>query len=108
MILQGWVCAPKVRRAKEFSKIAVLGSGIIRRAKSWGPKSPATPNPNCSMTIRKKILLFSALALGAFLAAVYLVSRFALLNGFARLESASGQENVRRIKNGFESEQTQL
>jgi len=60
------------------------------------------------MTIRKKILLFSALALGAFLAAVYLVSRFALLNGFARLESDSGRENVRRIKNGFESEQTQL
>jgi diguanylate cyclase (GGDEF)-like protein len=60
------------------------------------------------MTIRKKILLFSALALGAFLAAVYLVSRFALLNGFARLESESGGENIRRIKNGFESEQTQL
>jgi diguanylate cyclase (GGDEF)-like protein len=36
------------------------------------------------MTIRKKILLFSALALGAFLAAVYLVSRFALLSGFSR------------------------
>lgn len=60
------------------------------------------------MTIRKKILLFSALALGAFLAAVYLVSRFALLNGFARLESESGQESVRRIKNGLEIEQTQL
>ena len=60
------------------------------------------------MTIRKKILLFSALALGAFLAAVYLVSRFALLNGFARLESASGEENVHRIQNGLEIEQTQL
>lgn len=60
------------------------------------------------MTIRKKILLFSALALGVFLAAVYLVSRFALLNGFARLESASGRENVLRIKSGLEIEQTQL
>ena len=60
------------------------------------------------MTIRKKILLFSALALGAFLAAVYLVSRFALLNAFARLESESGRESVLRIKNGFEIEQTQL
>jgi diguanylate cyclase (GGDEF)-like protein len=36
------------------------------------------------MTIRKKILLFLALALGAFLAVVYLVSRFALLGGFSR------------------------
>jgi len=60
------------------------------------------------MTIRKKIFLFSALALGAFLAAVYSVSRFALLNGFARLESASGRENVGRINNGLEIEQTQL
>jgi len=60
------------------------------------------------MTIRKKILLFSALALGAFLAAVYLVSRFALLNGFARLESDSGRESVLRIKNGLQIEQTQL
>jgi sensor domain CHASE-containing protein len=39
------------------------------------------------MTIRKRILLYSALALGAFLAAVYFVSRFSLMNGFSRLES---------------------
>jgi len=60
------------------------------------------------MTIRKKIFLFSALALGAFLAAVYSVSRFALLNGFARLERASGRESVRRIQNGLDIEQIQL
>ncbi|HEX6802223.1 MAG TPA: diguanylate cyclase [Terriglobales bacterium] len=60
------------------------------------------------MTIRKKILLFSALALGAFLAAVYVVSRFALLNSFARLESESGRENVARIKSGLQIEETQL
>ena len=52
------------------------------------------------MTIRKKILLYSALALSAFLAAVYVVSRFALLNGFSRLESNYARENVHRLQNG--------
>lgn len=60
------------------------------------------------MTIRRKILLFSTLALGAFLAAVYLVSRFALLNGFARLESESAQGNIRHLQNGLKNEQSQL
>jgi sensor domain CHASE-containing protein len=60
------------------------------------------------MTIRRKILLFSALALGAFLAAVYLVSRFALLNGFARLESETAQENIHHLQNGLKNEQSQL
>lgn len=60
------------------------------------------------MTIRKKILLFSALALGAFLAAVYTVSRFALLNGFARLESESARANIRHLTNGLQMEQSQL
>jgi diguanylate cyclase (GGDEF)-like protein len=60
------------------------------------------------MTIRKRILLYSALALGAFLAVVYFVSRFSLMNGFARLESSYAFESVRRLQNHLDSEQTQL
>ena len=60
------------------------------------------------MTIRRKILLFSALALGAFLAAVYLVSRFSLLNSFARLESEAAQENIHHLQNGLKNQQSQL
>ena len=60
------------------------------------------------MTIRRKILLFSALALGAFLAAVYLVSRFALFNGFSRLESEAARENIYHLQNGLKNEQSQL
>jgi diguanylate cyclase (GGDEF)-like protein len=60
------------------------------------------------MTIRKRILLYSALALAAFLAAVYFGSRFALMNGFSRLESNYAHENVRRLQNDLENEQTQL
>ena len=69
--------------------------------------SPAVPSA-LSMTIRKKILLFSALALGAFLAAVYLASRFALLNGFSRLESNYARENLRHLQNEVENEQSRL
>jgi len=60
------------------------------------------------MTIRRKILLFSALALGAFLAAVYLVSRFALFNGFSRLEGEAARENIYHLQNGLKNEQSQL
>ena len=60
------------------------------------------------MTIRKKIILFSALALGAFFVALYLVSRFALLNGFARLESNYAHENVQHLQNELEKEQKQV
>ena len=60
------------------------------------------------MTIRKKIILFSALALGFFLAAVYLLSRFALTRGYSRLESQSTQETVRHLRNAFENEQNNL
>src|SRR5258708_33491895 len=60
------------------------------------------------MTIRKKIVLFSALALGAFFVALYLVSRFALLNGFARLESNYARENIHHLQNELENEQSQL
>ncbi len=60
------------------------------------------------MTIRKKILLFSVLALGAFLAAVYLVSRFALLNGFARLENNYVRENIHHLQNEMQNEQSRL
>ena len=60
------------------------------------------------MTIRKRILLYSALALGAFLAAVYFASRFALLSGFSRLESNYAHENIRRIQSHFDDEQSEL
>jgi len=60
------------------------------------------------MTIRKRILLYSALALGAFLAAVYFVSRFSLMNGFSRLESNYAYESVRRLQSHLENEQSQL
>jgi diguanylate cyclase (GGDEF)-like protein len=60
------------------------------------------------MTIRKKILLFSALALGAFLAAVYLVSRFALLNGFARLESEAAEHEIHHLQSGLKNEESSL
>jgi diguanylate cyclase (GGDEF)-like protein len=57
------------------------------------------------MTIRKKILLFSALALGAFLTAVYFASRFALLSGFARLESNYAREKVHHLQDALADEQ---
>lgn len=60
------------------------------------------------MTIRKRILLYSALALGAFLAAVYVVSRFALVKGFSRLESSYAQESVRHLQSHFEDEEAEL
>jgi sensor domain CHASE-containing protein len=60
------------------------------------------------MTIRKKILLFSALALGGFLAAVYLLSRFALLKAFARLENDSARETISHMQNGLRNEQSHL
>lgn len=60
------------------------------------------------MTIRKKIILFSALALGFFLAAVYLVSRIALSRGFARLESETAKETVQHLRNSFANQQTDL
>ena len=53
-------------------------------------------------------MLFSALALGAFLAAVYLVSRFALLDSFARLERETAQENIHHLQNGIKAQQSQL
>ncbi len=60
------------------------------------------------MTIRKKIILFSAVALGAFLAAVYLVSRFALMSTFADLESQSAQRTVRQVQNALQFDQSNL
>jgi len=60
------------------------------------------------MTIRKKILLFSALALGAFLAAVYFASRFALLNGLARLESSYAREKVHHLQDALAGEQARV
>src|SRR5947207_5765266 len=60
------------------------------------------------MTICKKILLFSALALGAFLTAVYFASRFALLSGFARLESNYAREKVLRVHDAVADEQDRI
>lgn len=60
------------------------------------------------MTIRKKILLFSTLALGAFLAAVYLVSRFALLQAFGRLEADAARENIVHLQSGLQNEESHL
>src|SRR5205814_6924515 len=65
----------------------------------WGP---------VSVTIRKKILLFAALALGAFLAAVYFASRFALLNGLARLESSYAREKVHHLQDALADEQARV
>lgn len=60
------------------------------------------------MTIRKRFLLYSLLALGAFLAAVYVVSRFALLNGFQRLQRNYARENLNRLENELANEQSSL
>jgi diguanylate cyclase (GGDEF)-like protein len=60
------------------------------------------------MTIRKKIALFSALALGAFFVALYLVFRFALLGGVARLESDYAAESAHRLQNELTNRQGQL
>ncbi len=60
------------------------------------------------MTIRKKILLFSALSLGLFLAAVYLVSRFALMSGFSRLESNFARDGIHHLQNELGNEQSRL
>ena len=60
------------------------------------------------MTIRKKILLFSALALGIFLAAIYFVSRYALLSGFARLESNYARTSIHQLQSEFDNEQSRL
>lgn len=60
------------------------------------------------MTIRKKILLFSVLALGAFLAAVSFVSHIALFKAFARLEADSARDNLARLRSTLENEQSRL
>src|SRR5947209_7285181 len=60
------------------------------------------------MTIRKKIILFSALALGAFLAAVYLVAQFALMETFARLEGEFAENTVHQIRNALDHKQSNL
>src|SRR5258708_22818121 len=59
------------------------------------------------MTIRKKIVLVSALALGAFFATLFPLPR-ALLNGVARLEIDDAAENVHRLQNGLVNRQAQL
>lgn len=74
----------------------------------YGQQYPQRLLASPHMTIRKRILLNSALALGAFLAAVYFASRFALLRGFSRLESNYAYESVRRVQNHMQNEQTEL
>jgi len=85
--------------------IRILKSGVGALGASVHRNSGFTVS---SMTIRKKILLFSALALGAFLAAVYLLSRFALLKAFARLESDSARETISHMQSGLRNEQSHL
>lgn len=60
------------------------------------------------MTIRKKILLFSALALGGFLLAVYIASRFAFLNGVTRLEGEFARQSIYRLAKGLDNEEFEL
>jgi len=60
------------------------------------------------MTIRKKIILFSAVALGAFLAIVFLISRFALMRAFTRLEGDAAQNTVHQIQSALEHKHNSL
>lgn len=60
------------------------------------------------MTIRKRIILFSALALGAFLAVVFLVSRFALMRAFARLEGDAAKNTVHQMRSALEHKHSNL
>src|SRR5258708_9562028 len=59
------------------------------------------------MTMCKKTVLVSALALGGFFATLFPLSR-ALLNGVARLEIDDAAENVHRLQNGLVNRQAQL
>jgi len=60
------------------------------------------------MTIRKKIILFSAVALGAFLAIVFLVSRFALMKAFTHLDSDAAQTTVHQMRSALEHKHNNL
>jgi diguanylate cyclase (GGDEF)-like protein len=60
------------------------------------------------MTIRKKIILFSALALGAFLAIVFFVSRFALMKAFTHLDSDAAQATVHQMRSALEHKHNNL
>ncbi len=60
------------------------------------------------MTIRKKIILFSAVALGAFLAIVFLISRFALIKAFTRLEGEAAQNTIHQIHSALEHKHNNL
>src|SRR5581483_357602 len=60
------------------------------------------------MTIRKKIILFSALALGAFLAIVFLVSRFALMKAFVRLDGDAARTTVHQMRSALEHKHNNL
>jgi diguanylate cyclase (GGDEF)-like protein len=60
------------------------------------------------MTIRKKILLFSALALGGFLLAVYIASRFVFLKGVTRSEGEFARQSVYRLEKELNSEELEL
>jgi diguanylate cyclase (GGDEF)-like protein len=60
------------------------------------------------MTIRKKIIVFSALALGAFLAIVFLVSRFALMKAFSRMDGDAAQTTVHQMRSALEHKHNNL
>lgn len=60
------------------------------------------------MTIRKKIILFSAVALGAFLAIVFVVSRLALMKAFARLEADAAHTTVQQMRSALHHKHNNL
>jgi diguanylate cyclase (GGDEF)-like protein len=60
------------------------------------------------MTIRKKIIVFSAVALGAFLAIVFLISRFALIKAFTRLEGDAAQSTIHQIHSALKHRHNNL
>jgi diguanylate cyclase (GGDEF)-like protein len=101
----GPVAPLELLRTKDFPQISDIG-----KKTSHDLLVPALRGCHRSlhMTIRKKILLFSALALGAFLAAVYLVSRFALLNSFSLMESNYARDNIHHLQNELQNEQSRL
>lgn len=60
------------------------------------------------MTIRKKIIVFSAVALGAFLAIVFLISRFALIRAFRQLEGDAAQNTIHQIHSALQHNHNNL
>jgi diguanylate cyclase (GGDEF)-like protein len=69
---------PNIRRRKSRIPVIRLNRSPASR---WAGATQGRFARSLYMTIRKKILLYSGLALGAFLMVVYFVSRFAIFKG---------------------------